>query len=121
MLLVMLVVLVPAPVFAQQPSGPQGGLDQIKDKFPQGSQLARSDTVGGLAREIIRILVILTLTVCVLFIIFGGFLYITSAGNEDRAKKGRQTLKYAIIGLIAIVMSYAIAIFVVNYLNSPNV
>lgn len=42
------------------------------------------------------------------FVIYGGVLYITSGGDADKTKKARDTLLYAIIGVIVIVLSYAI-------------
>ncbi len=45
---------------------------------------------------------------CVCLIIYGGFLYITSAGEEEGAKKGKTIIIYCIIGLVIIFASYAI-------------
>lgn len=41
----------------------------------------------------------------VLFIVYGGFLYITSAGNKDRIETAKRTLTYAIAGLIIVVLA----------------
>lgn len=46
--------------------------------------------------------------VCVVMIIYGGFLYITAAGEEDKAKKGRTIILYCVIGIAIIAASYAI-------------
>ena len=40
--------------------------------------------------------------VCIIFIIIGGIIYITSAGNEERMQKGKATLTWAIIGFIIV-------------------
>lgn len=39
----------------------------------------------------------------VLFIVYGGFLYITSAGNKERIETAKKTLTYAILGLLLVV------------------
>jgi hypothetical protein len=44
--------------------------------------------------------------------IFAGFQYMTSAGNEEQTKKALALLKNAIIGLIIILMSWAITRYV---------
>lgn len=44
----------------------------------------------------------------VIIIIYGGFLYVTSAGQEEHATKGKKSLTYAVIGIIIILGSYAI-------------
>jgi len=44
----------------------------------------------------------------VVIIIFGGFMYLTAAGKEETATKGKKTVTYAIIGLLIIMASFAI-------------
>jgi len=56
--------------------------------------------------------------IAVLFLIYGGILYVTASGNTDRAKSARQTIMYAVIGLIVIVLSYFIVSLVINGANS---
>uniref|UniRef100_A0A7C4TPP4 Uncharacterized protein n=1 Tax=candidate division WWE3 bacterium TaxID=2053526 RepID=A0A7C4TPP4_UNCKA len=41
-------------------------------------------------------------------IIYAGFLYITSGGNEERVGNAKKTLTAAIVGLIIVVCAYAI-------------
>lgn len=50
----------------------------------------------------------ITGAIAVLFIIWGGILYVTSSGNKDRADQAKQTLTYAVIGLIVVVLSKVI-------------
>lgn len=49
--------------------------------------------------------------------VYGGVLYITSGGNDEKIQKGKQTLTYAVIGLIIVVLSYALISVVVNSLG----
>ncbi|MFC1750561.1 PKD domain-containing protein [Pseudomonadota bacterium] len=44
----------------------------------------------------------------VLIIIYGGFLYLTAAGREEQAGKGKKSIMYAVIGMLVIMGSYAI-------------
>jgi len=53
--------------------------------------------------------------IAVLMLIIGGILYVTAAGNSDRAKQARQTILYAVIGLIVIVLAYFVVAFVINF------
>lgn len=55
--------------------------------------------------------------VAVIFIILGGFRYVSSAGNEETAEKAKKTLMYAIIGLVVVIMSFAIVRIVANTLH----
>lgn len=40
-----------------------------------------------------------------LFVVYGGFLYVTSGGNKERLETAKKTLTYAIIGLLLVVMA----------------
>ena len=43
-----------------------------------------------------------------IMVIYGGFLYITSGGDDAGAEKGKKILMYAAIGLIVVLISYAV-------------
>lgn len=49
--------------------------------------------------------------------IYGGFLWIMSGGNEDNVKKGKETLKWAIMGIVVVFASYGILNFVLDILS----
>ncbi|MEX1111976.1 MAG: hypothetical protein WEC84_00790 [Candidatus Andersenbacteria bacterium] len=63
---------------------------------------------------IINVFLMLAAIVAAIFIIIGGVWFITSAGDEGQAEKGKKTLLYAVIGLIAIGLSAAIVNFVID-------
>lgn len=46
--------------------------------------------------------------VAVAFIIYGGFLYITSQGDDGNTEKAKNIILYAAIGIVIILVSYAI-------------
>ena len=49
--------------------------------------------------------------IALLMLVWGGITWMTSAGNAERIKKGRDTIVWAIFGLLAIFFSYAIINF----------
>jgi TRAP-type C4-dicarboxylate transport system permease small subunit len=49
-------------------------------------------------------------------VIYGGFLWMTSNGKEEKVLKAKKTLTDAVIGLIIIVSAYGITAFVMNAL-----
>lgn len=63
---------------------------------------------------------ILAGVVAILFIMLGGFWYLTSAGNEETAEKGQKTLTNAIIGLVVIILAATIVRIVANTVTSGN-
>lgn len=46
--------------------------------------------------------------IALLMFIVGGFQWMTAGGNAEKVKKGRDTLMWAVLGLIMIFSSYAI-------------
>jgi hypothetical protein len=49
-----------------------------------------------------------------LMFIYGGFMWMLSAGNEKMIEKGKSTLIWAALGLVIIFMSYALVKFVID-------
>lgn len=50
--------------------------------------------------------------VAVIFIIYGGFQYITSQGEPDGTKRAKDTVVNALVGLVIVILSSAIVNFV---------
>ncbi len=50
--------------------------------------------------------------IAVIMIVFGGFMYTTSAGEAGKVKNAKNTILYAIVGLIVAVFATAIVSFV---------
>ena len=53
--------------------------------------------------------------VAVIMIVFGGFMYTTSAGDTGKVKNAKNTIMYAIVGLVVAVFATAIVSFVATY------
>jgi hypothetical protein len=56
--------------------------------------------------------------IAVIIILYGGFLWMTAAGNEEKVGKAKQTITAGLIGLIIILSAWAIAAFVINALQT---
>ncbi len=56
-------------------------------------------------------------SIAVIYLIYGGVLYITAGGDAEKATKGRTALINAIIGIIIILAAFAIANFVATSLK----
>ena len=55
--------------------------------------------------------------VAVIVIIIGGIQYMISAGDANKVKKAKDTILYGIIGLIVVILAWAIVNFVINNVN----
>lgn len=71
-----------------------------------------SDTLIGILNGVIGILA----TVAVVVIIIGGIYYMTSNGDPGKVKRAKDTILYAVIGLIVCALAAVIVNFVVKTL-----
>ena len=98
------------------------GLGSIRLLFPIGG-VAGSESLtgpGGLIYRIISLLLFVAGALAVLFVIIGGYQYITSGGNEEAAEKGKKTLLNAIIGVVVIILAYVIINVIVNTVSGSG-
>jgi len=72
------------------------------------------DIIGNVIKAVLGIVGSLAL----LMFIYGGFLWVTSAGNDEKIKKGKDILLWASFGLAVIFMSYALVNFVIEAITS---
>lgn len=71
----------------------------------------------GLINRIINIISVIVGVIAVIMIIFGGFRYITSGGNDSSVAAAKNTILYALIGLIIVALAQVIVKFVLQ--NTP--
>lgn len=68
------------------------------------------DTVINILQWVLGILAL----VAVVMVIIGGFQWLTSAGNEEKIERAKRVISSAVIGLIIVLLAWAIVIFVAN-------
>lgn len=66
--------------------------------------------------KIIKIILGFLGIVAVILILYGGFLWMTAAGNEENIAKAKKLLMAGVIGLVIILSAFAITNFVLNSL-----
>lgn len=66
----------------------------------------------SLIAQIIKIFLLLVGVIALGFIVYGGFRYITSRGDEREVQEAKDTITYAVIGILVIGLAYAIVAFV---------
>lgn len=69
---------------------------------------------SDIAKRIINIFSIVVGTVSVIMIIIGGFRYIISGGDSGGVTAGKNTILYAIVGLVIVLFSQVIVRFVLT-------
>jgi hypothetical protein len=86
------------------------GLEQVPN--PTGT-LAGNNLVGGIIFVLNGLLVLAALAALV-FLIIGGVQYIVSQGDEEGAATAKNTILYALIGLLVIGLAAVAVNFIVN-------
>jgi hypothetical protein len=72
------------------------------------SQTGGEGDIKELAKTILNFVLTFLGFIAVAFIIYGGFLYVGSGGNDENTGKAKKIIINAIIGIIIIFASYAI-------------
>ncbi len=114
--------LVGAPLLATQAVSaanpavqPANTISQLKsgvNKAGGSGQPGLTSTV----KKIINVLLFLIGLIAVIMIIIGGLRYTTSAGDSNAASGAKNTIIYAVVGLIVAIVSYGIVNFVLGHL-----
>jgi hypothetical protein len=112
-------VPVAVPAYASAQGSPEienglcGGanLQFTSSGCPAGESTER---LNGLIRTIINIISIVVGVVAVIMIIFGGLKYITSGGESSNVSSAKNTIIYAIIGLVVVALAQFIVRFVLD-------
>lgn len=58
--------------------------------------------------------------IAVIMILIGGFKWMTAGGNEEKVESAKKLLTAAIIGLVIILLAWAIVIFVLGVLQNTS-
>ncbi|MFH0873733.1 MAG: IPT/TIG domain-containing protein, partial [Candidatus Komeilibacteria bacterium] len=96
------------PVLAQA----QASLDIPSSFGNLGSQDLKV-TIGNIVQIAIGFLGILL----ILYLLYGGFIWMTSGGNEDKIDQAKRIIVSAVVGLVLVLASFAIATFIISNLQ----
>ncbi len=116
-------VALTVPFLASAQNAVQSGLStaNIAQYFGfGGGGLSSSATLTDLIANGVKLFLTFSGAVAVVFVIIGGFYYLTAQGNEEQAEKGKTTLVNAIIGVVIIIMAYVIINVITNLVSTPS-
>jgi len=65
-------------------------------------------SLQGIAVKVVGFILIVAAIIAVIYLLYSGILYLTAAGNEANADKGRKGIVNAVIGIIIIVLAFVI-------------
>ncbi|MEX1113491.1 MAG: hypothetical protein WD603_00280 [Patescibacteria group bacterium] len=67
-------------------------------------------SASGILARLFEIFLAFGGAAAVLFLILGGYRYVTSQGNQDQVEAARKTILYSVIGLAVVFLSYVIVV-----------
>jgi hypothetical protein len=92
-----------------------------------GAQCAKADSAkdnlfapNGVFATIANTLIFLVGAVAVIYLIIGGLRYVVSNGDSKAVEGAKNTILYAIVGIVVAVISFALVQFVINALNKSS-
>lgn len=79
-----------------------------------------TENIQTAIRRIVDILSIIVGIIAVIMIIFGGLRYITSGGDSSKVGSAKNTIIYAIVGLVIVAFAQFIVQFVLRNINTET-
>lgn len=89
-----------------------GSDDASKSCGPDGAK--RVCSLGDRVGQVINVLLFLIGAISVIMIIIGGFRYVVSNGDSSQITAAKNTIQYAVIGLVVALLAFAIVGFVIS-------
>lgn len=107
-----------APVFAADPLDPVCNGTAGSASTACRSRTTENPLLGptGIITRVIQLIVLFTGVASVIVIMIGGFKYLVSAGDSAKVSNAKDTILYAVIGLVVAVVAQAIVSLVLRRL-----
>lgn len=104
-------VLTVAPSYVQASAAGsvQSGVTSIGGN-DAGNNISLADRI----KTVVNILLYMLGSIAVIMIIIGGIRYTTSNGDSSNTKAGKDTILYAVVGLVVAILAFAIVNFVIR-------
>ncbi len=90
-------------------------LNEVNPLTPRGD-ISLTDTITNIVNILLTVIGILA----VIYLVYGGVLYITAGGDAEKAGKGRTAITNAIIGIVIVLAALIIYNGVVNSFGSGS-
>lgn len=103
------------------PVSTAGAIDVFKDCTGSNANTAvckagkgEQDAGKGLIKNIINTLMLLLGAICTIMIVIGGLRYTTSNGDSNQVASAKNTILYAVIGLVVAILASLIVGFIID-------
>lgn len=121
-ILPLLLLLFCFPVLAENFFESETGLKNMANETGYTKQkiFNSADSINTSVGGIIQLALSLTGLVFMIFIFYGGILWMTAAGTEKRIDRAKKIMSESIIGLLIVFLAYAITFFIINVFSGQK-
>lgn len=90
---------------------------QVSIDFPTSFAGFSSQDLKTTIANIVRIILGFLGIVTIIIILYGGFIWMTSFGEEDKIDQAKKLISAGVVGLVIVLTAYALSSFVINSLT----
>lgn len=90
---------------------------EVLKKFAEAAGFSEPKSIGAIVVSIIASALSFLGVIFLVLIIYGGYMYMTAMGSEEKVGRAKKNIVDASIGLVIILSSYAITFFVIEALT----
>lgn len=102
-------------LFAPAPAFAQSAIDDACANDPNSTLCTNKDQeIGPIITTVINVLLFIIGIISVIMIIIGGIMYSTSAGDAGTVTKAKNTVLFAVVGLVIAFLAFAIVNWVID-------
>lgn len=123
------IVAMATPAYAVEGTGPEcdvdsSSVDNDKLSLESGSSCTGTANQGqdltDVFQVVVNILLFIVGAVAVIMLVIGGLRYVTSNGDQNAVTGAKNTILYAIIGIVVAFLAYAAVQFVTSQLGASD-
>ncbi len=92
----------------------------IRAAFTKGGTLSPNTDANALITGTIQWVIAVAGVIAVIFVVGGGIMYITSAGDSAKLQKAKNMILYSLIGLVIVALAQVISSFISSTVRNAN-
>lgn len=91
-----------------------------KTQSPSGYKTGADQTIEAIIGKIIKIVLSVLGIIFLCLMIYGGYLWMTASGSEEKISKAKSIITNSTIGLIIVLSAYAVTYFIIEELTKAT-
>ena len=97
-----------------------GSIDNITNGLDRTKDAAGDLEMNDVIKTIITTMLFIVGILAVIMIIYGGIRYVTAHGDKTQVASAKDTVVYAVVGLVVAIVAYALVDWVVNLFKAKG-